>query len=160
MQLLFLISKNQKKIRSEKKSRSCNYLTKKRVRRRIFFLRYCWHVRNVMKQWNSTNQSLVLYTNFNAKVWGRGLKLKCIGGLHSQEKNALRAAVYWKKAFAGRKLQKNELKLIEIDNLVSFWVVRRQHKYIWRATCGPWGQFHQHSTRSFYVSKLRMQLLC
>ncbi len=24
----------------------------------------------------------------------------------------------------------------------------------------PWGQFHQHSTRSFYVRKLRSQLFC
>ncbi len=40
----------------------------------------------------------------------RGLKLKFTRGPHSKEKNATRAAVFKKKAFAGRNLQEKILK--------------------------------------------------
>jgi hypothetical protein len=53
-------------------------------------------------------------------------------------KNAPQAAVYWKKAFVGCKVQKspkNELNLIKNYNVVSFWDVGGPHKYIWWAAC-------------------------
>ncbi len=58
---------------------------------------------------------------------------KCSAG-HSLLKKLVRAEID-KKSF------QNKLNLIKIYNSSIFWDGRGPHKFIWRATCGPWAAF-------------------
>jgi hypothetical protein len=76
---------------------------------------------------------------------GQGLKLKFIGGPHSEEKmlcgphvnrkKLLRAAI--SKTSPQNKQAKFHQNFNRIYNFVIFWDVRGPHNCIWLATCGP-----------------------
>jgi hypothetical protein len=79
----------------------------KKVNKNVFLKKTCFitatpiFLQDVCK-YEASKKRMIIYI--------RGLKLKLVGGPHSREKNALRAAVYKKKAFAGHKIQEKPSK--------------------------------------------------